>query len=173
MKKGMNKRAQEVMGMSFGVIFSIILIVFFIVITLIVIKAFLGQKDCAEMGIFLDRLNAQVKKAWNSDSGTFEFKGNLPSKLDYVCFANVSGNPTIESDSKMWRRLTLFKGKNANIFFYPTEKACEMPYHYIPHLDLKNTLSSDNPLCFEIDKGKVVFEVQKKRGSGLVQINKK
>jgi len=167
----MNKRGQEVMGMSFGVIFSIILIVFFIVIALIVIKAFLGQKDCAEMGIFLDRLKKDVKKAWNSNSGVFEFKGNLPSKLDYVCFANVSGNPTIESDSKMWRRLTLFKGKNANIFFYPTEKACEMPYHYVPHLDLEETLGSNNPLCFDVDKGKVVFEIQKKRGTGLVQIN--
>jgi hypothetical protein len=173
MKKRINKKGQEVMGMSFGVIFSIFLIVFFIVITLIVIKAFLGQKDCAEVGIFIDRLKTEVKKSWNSNSGTYLFKGNVPSKLEYICFANVSGDPTIESSSQMWRDLTLYVGKNANIFFYPAEKACEMPYHYIPHLDLGEIISSDNPLCIPVNKGKVSFEVEKKRGSGLVQINKK
>jgi len=60
--KRMEKRGQQILGMSFGVIFSIILIVFFIVVAGIVINSFLKTGDCAKMGIFLDRFGSDVKK---------------------------------------------------------------------------------------------------------------
>ena len=59
-----SKRSQETLGIGFGVIFSIILIVFFIVIAGIVIKSFLDIKKCAELGIFVDRFGSEVKKTW-------------------------------------------------------------------------------------------------------------
>ena len=85
-----NKKGQEVLGLSFGIIFSIILIVFFIVIAGIVIKSFLGAQDCARLGIFIDRLEKDVDKSWNSPSDSHTFKGDLPSKIDYICFGNLT-----------------------------------------------------------------------------------
>ena len=41
-----SKKAQQTMGMPFGVIFSIILIIVFIVVAVIVVKHFLGLKKC-------------------------------------------------------------------------------------------------------------------------------
>ena len=93
MKKRFNIRGQSVMGMSFGVIFSIILIIFIIVVAGIAIRTFLSTGDCARIGIFLNEndktsFRFAVEKAWKSSGITFDYDAKLPSSLEYVCFAN-------------------------------------------------------------------------------------
>ena len=160
MKKRMDVKGQETLGISFGVIFSIILIVFFIVVAGIVIKSFLGTKNCAEIGIFVDRFESEVKKTWNSQSFKGQFKGNLPSSIDYVCFGNLS-NSISGAFQEEGYDIGLYEGKNANTFFYPTNKACEMPYIQINHLDIERITKTNNPNCVQVNKGKIVFEIEK------------
>jgi len=47
------KRSQQILGLSFGMIFSIFLIIFFIMIAFIVIKQFLGVQDCTKWEFLL------------------------------------------------------------------------------------------------------------------------
>ncbi len=154
-----NKNAQQILGLSFGVIFSIILIVFFIVVAGIVINSFLKVQNCARLGIFIKGFGSDIKNSWNSEYTEHEFKGNLPSSIDYVCFANLTESFSGEF-KEIGRELSLFEGKKANMFFYPASKACEMPYHYINHLD-SDIVKTKNPNCFPVYKGEINLKIKK------------
>jgi len=155
-----SKRSQYILGMSFGVIFSIILIVFFIVIAGIVIGSFLKTGDCARVGIFLDSFRSDVKRTWNSQVDSHVFKGNLPSKIDFVCFGNLSRSSSGEFQD-IGFELGIFEGRNANMFFYPIGRACELPYHFINHLDIEKIAIANNPNCVSVDNGRVNINVAK------------
>lgn len=164
-----SKRSQETLGIGFGVIFSIILIVFFIIVAGIVIKSFLDTQKCAELGIFVDRFEGDVKKTWNSQSFRGQFKGNLPGAIDYVCFANLSNSITGEFEIQGYD-LGLYEGKIANTFFYPTNKACEMPYVQIDHLDVDRITEVDNPNCVPVVDGKIIIDIEKGLNDRLVNV---
>jgi len=89
-----------------------------------------------------------LKKSWNSQFDSHSFEGNLPSGIDYVCFANLSRSSRGEFE-EIGFDLGLYEGKRANIFFYPTAKACEMPFNYINRLDLEKITKIKNPNCVE------------------------
>ena len=165
-----SKRSQETLGIGFGVIFSIILIVFFIVVAGIVIKSFLDTKKCAELGIFTDRFESEVKKTWNSQSFKGQFKGNLPGSIDYVCFANLSRTIRGPFEEEGFD-IGLYEGKRANTFFYPTNKACEMPYVQINHLDIERISGSENPNCVPVVDGRIVIELEKGLNDRLVNVD--
>ena len=164
-----SKRSQEIFGISFGMIFSIFLIIFFIIIAFIVIKEFLYAQDCAEIGIFVDNLKTDVKKTWNSPIDSHTFSGNLPSEIKYVCFSDVS-LPFKGEFQEIGDELGLYEGKNANLFFYPTGKSCELPYHNIPNIDIEKIIIRENPNCIEVKKGKIEIKIAKDLNDKFVNI---
>ena len=165
-----NKRGQGIFGISFGTIFSVILIVFFIVIAFIVINSFLKTQKCAKIGLFIQDFKAEINSAWNSQSSSFESSLNLPSNLDYVCFANLS------SDFKgeyldIGDEIGIYQGQNANLFLYPKKNTCDMPYHNIGHLDIGKITTLNNPYCIAVDDGKIVIQIEKGFNEALVQVS--
>jgi hypothetical protein len=154
------KKGQELFGMSFGMIFSIFLIIIFIIIAWIAIKHFLDISNCAKIGIFVDDLKKDVDKAWNSEKSEFDFNSNLPSSLEYVCFANLSDRITAKGIEKnIGNEIGIYKYSGANMFLYPREKACNIPYHKIPHIDIESITSKKNPYCVKIEGGKVSIKI--------------
>jgi len=138
-RKRFNKRGQETLGIGFGMIFSILLIIFFILITFIVIKSFLSAQNCARIGIFVDKFKTDVKKTWNSQIDSHTFKGTLPSGIKLVCFGDVT-IPSNGVNEEIGYEISLFEGKNANMYFYPIGKTCNIPYHNVPQLDLERVI---------------------------------
>jgi len=167
-----SRKAQgQIMGLSFGMIFSLLLIVFFIVVAFFVIKEFLVVEDCAKVGIFIDKLESDVKKAWNSQYVSHDFQGVLTSKIKAVCFADLSSGlkgPVVE----IGEEIKIYKSKEANMFFYPIKKSCDMPYHLIEHLDIDEITSNENPYCIPVVKGGTRFKIIKDLGEGLVRVER-
>ena len=180
MKRGFNKinilpnskRSQEVFGMSFGVIFSIILIVFILVVAGIAINHFLGLKKCTQLGLFIEDVQGDVDKAWNSQKFIDEKSYTLPSNLDYVCFANLS-NPLKGGgmESEVYSDISLYELSNGNMFFYPGEKSCNMPYVNVKHIDINEITKSKNPYCIPIEKSKTTIKIEKGFNEGLVRLS--
>jgi len=163
------KKAQ-VFGISFGVIFSIILIVFILVVAGIAINHFLVLKKCTQIGLFINELQNEIDKAWNSQKSSFEFKGQLPSSLEYVCFANLS-SPILGGslEKKVYEDISLYEGSEGNMFFYPKRKACDVPYVKIKHIDLNKITRVRNPYCIAVEE-KVVIKIEKGFNEGLVTL---
>ena len=171
--EGKNKKAQGgAFGMSFGVLFSIFLIIFILVVAGIAINYFLNLKKCAQVGMFIDDLQTDVDKAWNSQKFTDNVNYILPGNIEYVCFANLT-NGLIgggEIESKVYSDISIYQHANANMFFYPRENACEMPYVNINHINIEKITQSINPYCFKVDGGKITINIDKGFNEALVTL---
>ena len=165
-----NKKAQGVFGLSFSTIFSIFLIIFFVVVAFIVIRAFLNTQKCAQVGIFKDDFQDEIKRAWNSPKQISTFKGRLPSGLDYVCFANLSKRITGQYDD-VGEEISIYEGENANLFLSPIEKACDLASHNINYLDLESIIASRNPYCIAIDNGNIDIDIKKELGDRFARVS--
>jgi hypothetical protein len=164
-----NKKGQGTFEMSFSMIFSILLIIFFVIVAFIAIRAFLKTKDCAQIGIFYEDFEVEVRKAWNSQKSNFEFKGNLPGSLEYVCFANLSINPRGEFEN-IGTDIWIYQGSDANIILSPHQKAC-IPYNTIAHLDIEKITFNNNPYCVEIIDGRISLKIEKDFNERLVRVS--
>ena len=67
----MRKRGQQTMGMPFGMIFSIFLIIVFFVAAFIGVKYFFGVSDVTKIGLFYEDLQDAVTEAWQGSSSNF------------------------------------------------------------------------------------------------------
>ncbi len=162
-----NKRAQQMMSMPFGVIFSIILIIVFLVVAFMVIKHFLGLQKCSEIALFAKDLQDSIDKVWKSSTSTENFAVKLPGSLDEVCFVDFT-KVTNNKYSEVKSRYSFYK---PNFFFYPTSSACEMPYLTIKHINATQATENTNPLCVKNDGfGKI--RISKDFYDSLVRISK-
>jgi hypothetical protein len=165
MKRG--KKAQEAIGMSFSTIFSIILIIFFIVVAFIAIKYFLDMKKCTQVGFFITDLQDNINTAWNSQQANFEFTGTLPSDIKYVCFANTSLSLKGETADE----INLYKYEDSNMFFYPAQNACDVPNYKIEHININKIISSNkNPYCIKNPDGIIKIKIEKSFSDALVSL---
>ena len=84
----MEKRGQE--QLSFGMIFSIILIIFFIVFAFYAIQKFLVIGNTAKIAGFTGQLESDIDKMWRGSQGSQKAEYFLPSKIEYICFADYN-----------------------------------------------------------------------------------
>jgi hypothetical protein len=144
------------MSLPFGLIFSIILIVVFIIIAFIAVKNFLNIGDCAKVGQGYDKLQQKIDTAWRSQISEFEYELSVPSGITKICFANLSegfrGN-TSKADYETIKRYSVY---DVNTYLVPPEKACEMSYKQINHIDLEEITKNRNPYCINLP-GKITI----------------
>ena len=148
-----NKRGQ--LKLSFGMIFSIILIIFFLVFAFFGIRQFLDVQETINVEQFKNDFQEDVDQMWRSSRGSTEKIYSLPNEITGVCF---------EDDS--------FE----NMYFVPREFGGE----FIEHIDIGKTLdlkvNSDartGRLCFENTDGKIKIFLEKDFGENLVTIIKR
>ncbi|MCS6954771.1 MAG: hypothetical protein NZM44_00225 [Candidatus Calescibacterium sp.] len=142
------KKGQEgPMGMSFGVIFSIILIISFIFAAFFGIKQFLQLSECTQIGNFYESLQRKIDKIFYetaAENVIFEIK--LPKKIKKICFANLSATITNNED---YEELKEFDFEDANLFLLPKEATCSMPYKKIEKIKMEEIVNKRNPYCIE------------------------
>lgn len=167
---GSIRKAQQSIGMSFGIIFSIILIIFFLLIAFIAIRAFLGTKDCTQVGIFLGDFEKEIANTWNSQGVSTDFKRTLPTSIEYVCFTDFNKNPKGEFNY-VYDGIIYYKGSGANLFFYPKDSACKTPYKTIKYLDMESITELENPYCIPVESGIIRINIEKGFNDRLVKVN--
>jgi hypothetical protein len=139
-----SKKAQESIGMSFGMIFSIFLIVVFIIAAFIAIKFFLGFQETTNVAQFYNDLQSEINKARGSSSMQSDFKINLPDKITDVCFYNATKEKTasIEITSQI-----LSVDSDANIYLIPQKEAEDNFFNKLENIDLEIITNEENPYC--------------------------
>jgi type II secretory pathway pseudopilin PulG len=161
----MVKRGQ--MQISFGVIFSIIIIIFTIAIAFYVISYFLKLQRCTNLELFYKDLETKVDKAWYGTESRETYKAAIPSGVDYICFGNLS-QPPESSYTNQYDILKTYRNFPANVFVYPIQGSCgNTPSFY----KLKNA-ESDKFFCAPVSNGKISIVIQKNIGDALVHITK-
>jgi len=142
-----DKRGQ--MKLSFGMIFSIFLIIIFIAFAVYAITKFINLQKTIQIESFAKNLQTDVDRAWGPAGRTFSNETySLPNKVEAVCFTNN------EFNNLMFRSSKLIKGKN------------------IEHLDIMGMTLSGDPYCISNTDGKVKLIISKDFGEDLVTITR-
>lgn len=137
------------MGMPFGLIFAIFLIVIFIVIAFIAVGHFLDISRCSSIGNFYDSLQDEVDSVWASQESSEVYEIELPSGIERICFSNLSAEVNNEEDYMLIERYSVYE---ANVFLVPPEKGCNMPYNNIEHINISEITKNQNPYCVDVSR---------------------
>ena len=159
------------MKLSFGMIFSIILIIIFLVFAFYVIGKFLDMKGSVEAGKFIGSLQTDVDKMWKSSQGSYSNPDGyfLPTKVEAVCFADYLSDKR-GKDSDKYRTLKQSYDNEQNIFFYPVGSGQGLDSAKIEHLNIEKITENRNPFCIESSKGKISLTITKNFDDSLVVV---
>lgn len=160
------KRAQ--MQLSFGMIFSIILIIVFISFAFFAISKFLGMQRSIVVASFIDDLQKDVDRMWQSAQGSQEKNYILPKKIQYVCFIDFKSRAN--NKNYIYDELGQVYSESENMFFYPVGSAEGLDSKEIKHIDINKITGMENPFCIENIGGKVKIIIKKGFEDNLVKI---
>ena len=149
MKKEDSKKAQ--MKLSFGMIFSIILIIIFIAFAFYAIQKFLSFQESVKIEQFEENLQKDIDRMWKSTQGLQDVEYLLPTKIKSVCF--------IKEDEY----------KQENLIFNLTDDKF-IAGKKIEHIDMEKILAGKDSFCIDNVKGKLRMIIKKEYGDALVTI---
>jgi len=154
--KRLNKKGQHTVGLPFGIIFAIFLIIVFIVVAFIAVNHFLDIGACSSVGMFYDELQQEVNDVFTSQEAEKQFEINLPSGISKVCFSDLNEEITqTEEVLRDYNEISIYKYQEANVFLIPPGKACEMQFTNIEHLNITKITEARNPYC--VDSGSALI----------------
>ena len=139
------------MGLPFGMIFAIFLIIVFVVIAFIAVRGFLDIGQSSGVGMFYRELQDAVDGALREQSGEASFKIDLPSGIKVVCFANLTA--TITNTGKEYELIKDYEVYDANTFLVPPEYAQDMQWKLIEGIDIVKITRKSNPYCVDVEDG--------------------
>jgi hypothetical protein len=165
----MGKRGQGVFGMSFGMIFSILIIIAILALAVYVIIYFLNINKCGQIGVFYDGLQDGVNNAYGGSITRELYVEKVPSGIELVCFGNISNGFTrqpIEEERKAYDFINLYREDNANLYFYPESAACDgdLAYLVLEHVQTER----DRFFCVKPVDGEVKLRLSKDSTDSLV-----
>lgn len=137
----MNEKRGQV-KLSFGMIFSIILIIAFLAFAFFAIQKFMDYQKSIQEKQFFSNLKQDVNQVWQSTQGSNRFNLTVPSDVTQVCFTQ---DPT------------------ENVYFY-TDKAT--PGDYVDHLNVTSEI------CINVKKQRASILLEKNYGDSLVTVSK-
>ncbi len=149
-----NHRGQQTMGMPFGMIFAIFLIVVFVVIAFQAVSYFLDIGESASVGMFYEELQEAVNDAVRGQESDKDFEINLPGDIDRVCFADLSAPITAQGED--FEAIRNYDVYDWNVFLVPPEKAQNMQGKFVERLNVTKTTMLKNPYCVDVADGLVI-----------------
>jgi hypothetical protein len=144
--KSVNKKGQ--LDISFGMIFSIILIIIFLAFGFYAITKFLDFQQTIQISTFLNNFQNDVNTMWKSAQGSQTVTYQLPTKVKSVCFVNN------EFENLKFTSDQIISGEK------------------IDNIDVVKITETVSPFCIENVKGKLSMTIVKNFGEALVIVKK-
>jgi len=160
------KRGQ--VQLSFGMIFSIIVIIATVAVAFYAISYFLNLSRCTQTGNFYGSLQNEIDKAWAGEITQKIFTEKLPSGIKNVCFGNISQNYDAGLYAKIHDELESVAVAKNNIYLYPVWNACdgEFASKKLEHVKI------DEFFCVSVKNNKASVKLTKGSGEALVTLSK-
>ncbi len=166
----MNKRGA--IELSFGMIFSIIIMIAIIGVAIYAISAFLDIGKTSQLALFHQKFQEKVEEIWTSSITNKVVSFSIPNIVEFVCFGTLDKdgfNPDFEDEYNELKKYSSgFEQKNTNRFLYPPTKIKEFAYKKIDKIDLSEITNDFD--CFEVKNGIVKIRFVKEEFNPLVGI---
>lgn len=167
MKRGGNKRAQQ--KLSFGMLFSIMLIIMFLIFAFYVILKFINFQKYSKTALFVNGLQEDIDKMWKAPQGSKTQKYSLPGEVLLVCFVDFNSAPNNKQELYSEAELVSGGGKN-NLFVSPIGASKGFDSAELEHIDIKEIIKEKNPYCIENKNNKVEISISKDYSDKLVSL---
>ena len=158
------------MKLSFGMIFSIILIIVFLAFAFYAIKTFLGMQNTIQTEKFISDLKSDIDRVWKATESSEEREYVLPLKIDYICFIDFSAFES-GANAHLYNELEFVDFGDENMVFYPIGSS-KMDSVKMVNIALEKITSDENPFCIENVHGKVKLTLVKEMDEALVTITR-
>jgi len=172
----MKKRVGKMMKngqieMSFGMMFSIILIGIFVFVAIYAIMIFLNMGNQVDTAVFTSNLQNEVDRIWRGAGEDAFINLTLrSSKITYICFFN-SDEPKKGNFNNIDEIFEELKSRplnsNENLYFYPAKYA-DISARKISHMDM--TKFNSNPYCIKKQGDVFRIRLSKELGGSLVRV---
>lgn len=177
-KKVKKKGAME---LSFGMIFSVILIVIFLALAFYAINKVLSTQKFVKINTSVKSFQDDINEMYKNSGGNYEQAGEytFPSSRDKFCFIDyecgaTSGRGCIRGrgSATIYDEMEKRYDEGENLFFYP-EKSSEGVYSVtIKNINLNEITKVTNPYCIDSIDGKLIVTLKRVEGSSLVIVSK-
>jgi len=158
------------MGLSFQMIFAIILIAVFVYVAIFAINIVLQNADRAKIALFVSDLKGKVAETYYMTESSQTFSFDLPSGIKYVCFTSNPSKMNIER----WPDFYLYKTAASNMLFYPPEQVTRLKINPNFLINCEGTeclqFPMENPHCITNENG-VKITLSKSLGSRFVVLS--
>ena len=152
-------------------IFSIIIVIFIIGISVYAITTFLQLGKTTEISLFYQRFQETVDDVWSSATTNKVISLSLPKSIELVCLGSLLTTGTNEYVSKMnvlKEYSSGFQQQNTNTFLYPPQKAGDFAFKKVDKIDVSSLNRGFD--CFEVKNGVVKIRLSKSEFDSLVKI---
>ena len=139
------------MELSFGMIFSIILIIIFIVFAIYGIGKFLNLQKNIQTKTFVDNLNFDIDKLWKSQ-GSQPVEYPLPANVEKICFNEDEFEKDINLEIRGEKLMGAYNIKHAKIS--------------------EDFSKGTGGNCVSVENRKIFLQLEKDYGEALVRIEK-
>jgi hypothetical protein len=164
----MKKRGQEVTGISFGMIISIIIIIAIVAVSVYAINHMRKVSQCSQVSLFYEDIKNEVSEAWTHGGYKNVYEGKLPSSgilstgVKEVCFGNLTIPAPNYGVRRDYFRDEMGALESKNIFMYPAESACSSKF-YSYELKCNGSPCVNFPefFCVNVTDGKVPVTIEK------------
>ncbi len=166
----MNRRGA--IELSFGMIFSVIIIIAIIGVAVYAITTFLHIGKTSQLALFHQQFQKTIDDVWASAITNRVVSFSLPNSIDFVCFGSLAGitfNPQYGDEFRVLKRYASgFEQQNTNRFLYPQEKAGGFAYKRVEKVDLSGLINGFD--CFAVRDGAVRIRLVKNEFDPLVKL---
>tara|TARA_Y100000310_G_scaffold344558_1_gene457965 strand:+ start:3158 stop:3667 length:510 start_codon:yes stop_codon:yes gene_type:complete len=157
---------------SFGMIFSIIIIIAIVGTAIYAITSFVGIGKATEMALFHQEFQESVNDVWATSITNKIVKFGLPTGIELVCFGSLESNNINQDYSGEFDELRRYSNnldkQNANRFIYPIDKAGDFTFSKVEKIDLSELDTGFE--CFEVRNGELKVRLVKGQNDALVKL---
>ena len=160
--------------MSFGMIFSIIIIAATIAVAIYAITLFMNSTEKIKYGTITKDIEEQAKQLRQAEGGSKAITLDAPRNVEELCFVDLSKN---SQNAQFLEFKDYDSSKEMNFFFYPIGEAekldadsgrklnCGTENNYIDCF-----VFARNPLCIPVEGGRVKIRLTNP-GNGYINIS--
>jgi len=161
------RRAQ--IQLSFGMIFSIIIIIVTLLVAGYIIIKFLNSQSNAQCKIYYQKLQDTIDDAWKGDGSSIDVRNEpfpqLPEDVERICFGNSSQGILSQSDRNFFDDVSFYTKRENNLFFYPSGSCGSGGSAYT-----LNHAVTPGFFCSEVRNDKLGIRIMKDKKDALVTI---
>lgn len=157
----------QIFGLSFQMIFSILLIIVFVIAAGIAVRTLINNTEHARIVKFIQELNSETEKIWMATTAEKTIYLDLPSKIGFVCFADNLKSLDEEDfpDKDVYDSINFYSDEygDSKVFFYDPDVL--ESYDMTPYT--KISCGSKKKDCLSLESVDKICCIKNKKGITL------